>query len=114
MLQGGPGAGEDGVMVKSMEEDVQGEVDAGGDMAGGARQGGSLWPSPAVWPPDRVASAKSRTENFHYIYFNKIALGLLVTMSSNQNRNTGKKGRTSEKRKAHTAASPSSRATKQP
>ena len=33
MLQGGPGAGKDGVMVKSMEEDAQGEVNAGGDMA---------------------------------------------------------------------------------
>ena len=36
-------AGEDGVMVKSMEEDAWGEVDAGGDMVGGARRGGSLW-----------------------------------------------------------------------
>ena len=40
MLQGGPGAGEDGMMAKSMEEDVQGEVEAGGDMAGGAQWGG--------------------------------------------------------------------------
>ena len=50
---------------------------------------------------------------FHYIYLNKIALGLLVTMSSKQNGNTGKKGHTSEKRKAYTTASPSSQATKQ-
>ena len=36
-------AGKDGVMMKLMEEDARGEVDASGDMAGGAQRGGSLW-----------------------------------------------------------------------